>query len=112
MRWQLIIEEYLPELIYLKGEHNIVADALSRLELISPKKQQEIRENNHDMHYLVDHFGLEDDDLPVNAYPLQYKIIAKYQRKQVDLVQSSISRRVLNQILLRRWKAARLNLPQ
>jgi hypothetical protein len=67
MRWQLIIEEYSPELIYLKGEHNIIADALSRLELISPKKQQEIRENNHDMHYLADHFGLEDDDLPVDA---------------------------------------------
>jgi hypothetical protein len=33
MRWHLIIEEYSPELIYLKRESNIVADALSRLEL-------------------------------------------------------------------------------
>jgi hypothetical protein len=71
MRWRLIIEEYSPELIYLKGEHNIVADALSRLELISPENQQENQQNNHDMHYLADHFGLEDDDLPVDAYPLQ-----------------------------------------
>jgi len=86
MRWRLIIEEYSPELIYLKGEHNIVADALSRLELISPENQQENQQNNHDMHYLADHFGLEDDDLPVDAYPLQYHIIAKYQRKQTDLV--------------------------
>jgi hypothetical protein len=74
MRWRLIIEEYSPELIYLKGEHNIVADALSRLELISPENQQENQQNNHDMHYLADHFGLEDDDLPVDAYPLQYNI--------------------------------------
>jgi hypothetical protein len=29
MRWRLILEEYAPELIYLKGKHNIVADALS-----------------------------------------------------------------------------------
>jgi hypothetical protein len=29
MRWQLILEEYAPEFIYLKGKHNIVADALS-----------------------------------------------------------------------------------
>jgi hypothetical protein len=85
MRWRLIIEEYSPELIYLKGEHNIVADALSRLELISPENQQN-QQNNHDMHYLADHFGLKDNDLPVDAYPLQYKIIAKYQCKQTDLV--------------------------
>jgi len=40
MRWHLILEEYLPVLIYLKGEHNIVADALSRLELLTPENQQ------------------------------------------------------------------------
>jgi hypothetical protein len=86
MRWHLIIEEYSAELIYLKGKNNIVADALSRLEHISPKKQQQIQQHSHDVHYLADHFGLEDDDLPVDAYPLQYKIIAQYQQKQPDLV--------------------------
>jgi hypothetical protein len=33
MRWRLIIEEFGPELKYIKGERNIVADALSRLEI-------------------------------------------------------------------------------
>ena len=33
LRWRMILEEYGPELIYLKGEHNIVADTLSRLDL-------------------------------------------------------------------------------
>jgi hypothetical protein len=32
MRWRLVLE-YGPELRYIKGEHNIVADALSRLDL-------------------------------------------------------------------------------
>ena len=32
MRWRLFIEEYSPELRYIKGSHNVVADALSRLE--------------------------------------------------------------------------------
>jgi len=32
MRWRLVLEEYGPELRYIKGEHNIVADALSRLD--------------------------------------------------------------------------------
>ena len=30
--WCLILEEYGPEIIYIKGEDNIVADAMSRLE--------------------------------------------------------------------------------
>jgi hypothetical protein len=37
MWWQLIIEEFGPELVYIKGEHNIVADALSHLEITENK---------------------------------------------------------------------------
>lgn len=33
MRWRLYIEEYSPDLHYVKGENNIVADALSRLDI-------------------------------------------------------------------------------
>ena len=33
MRWRLILEEYGPELIYIQGKKNVVADALSRLDL-------------------------------------------------------------------------------
>jgi hypothetical protein len=31
MQWQLFIEEYSPDLRYMKGAENVVADALSRL---------------------------------------------------------------------------------
>jgi len=31
-RWRQLIEEYGPEIIYIKGIHNSVADAISRLE--------------------------------------------------------------------------------
>ena len=34
MRWRLILEEYGPTLEYIKGEKNIVADALSRLGMV------------------------------------------------------------------------------
>ena len=33
MRWRLTIEEFGPELIYIPGDKNIVADALSRLHI-------------------------------------------------------------------------------
>jgi hypothetical protein len=77
MHWRLILEEYAPEFLYLKGEHNIVADALSRLELVTTTEHSSGEQ--HDIHYLADHFGLEDDDLPADAYPLHYKTIALYQ---------------------------------
>ena len=44
MRWRLILEEFGPELRYVKGEDNVVADALSRLEMtpnkISPQPEK------------------------------------------------------------------------
>ena len=35
-RWRLILEEYGPEIVYIKGIHNTIADAISRLEYVSP----------------------------------------------------------------------------
>jgi hypothetical protein len=82
MRWRLIIEEFSPELIHLKGQMNLVADALSRLELATSAT---INDDMHDIYYLADNFGLEDDDLLEDAYPLQYKLIARHQNLQKDL---------------------------
>ena len=39
MRWRLYIEEYSPDLQYIKGENNVVADALSRLEMTTSKSE-------------------------------------------------------------------------
>jgi hypothetical protein len=45
MRWRLILEEYGPELRYIKGENNIVADALSRLDMVpEPRETAEVLE--------------------------------------------------------------------
>jgi hypothetical protein len=37
MRWRLLIEEFGPEFRHIKGIHNVIADALSRLELDDSK---------------------------------------------------------------------------
>ena len=63
MRWRLIIEEFGPDLIYLLGVNNVVADCLGRLKY---------DKNNASS----DHFAINKKD--VNAYPLRNKIIMKY----------------------------------
>ena len=73
MRWRLIIEEFGPKLTYIKGTHNVVADALSRLRLSEADFAPEI-------------FALDDNagDFPT-GFPLTYKEIAHRQREDKKL---------------------------
>src|SRR5688572_2845014 len=41
MRWRLYIKEYSPDLQYIKGENNVMDDALSRLDCDEEVSQQE-----------------------------------------------------------------------
>ena len=66
MRWRLILEELNPKLLYIKGENNIVADALSRLDMNPSSLTTDT---------LGEHFGLEEDDLPKDAFPLSYRTL-------------------------------------
>ena len=59
MRWRLLIEEFGPELHYLPGKKNVVADCLSRLEY-----------DKDDV--TADHFALDNKD--INKYPCSYKL--------------------------------------
>ena len=71
MRWRLLIEEYGPELVYIKGEHNVVADALSRLD----SKESKIPNSPAAM---ADLFA-KKEKVPEDAYPLHFKLIQRYQ---------------------------------
>ena len=64
MRWRLVIEEFGPELKYIKGENNIVADALSRLDMMSD--DQFVDKYNGCLEELL--AADEDEDFPQN-YP-------------------------------------------
>ena len=68
MYWRLIIEEFSPELIYIKGEHNVVADALSHLDLSSEPIKQ-------DINVIAEDFGLDKHDFKNFTYPLKYSVI-------------------------------------
>ena len=47
-RWRILLEEYAPEIIYIKGIHNTVADAISRLDY--DPKVNSTNEYNHTTH--------------------------------------------------------------
>jgi hypothetical protein len=34
--WRFKLKEYGPEIVYIKGIHNTIADAISQLEYVSP----------------------------------------------------------------------------
>ena len=78
LRWRLIIEEYNPTLVYLKGESNVVADALSRL---STDDQTTIERNAQ---ALSDAYALTE--LPKDAFPLRYATIRDYQQHDPALL--------------------------
>ncbi len=71
MRWRLLLEEFGPTFIYIKGEHNIVADALSRLDLTEEDINTEF----------FNEVGNFEEELPKNSFPLTYSRIARRQRK-------------------------------
>ena len=72
MTWWLLIEEFGPTIEYIKGPKNIIADASSRLDLVSlPSNVQD----------LANCYGLDKDDLPSNAFLITYQLINHEQKK-------------------------------
>mgnify|MGYP000620621369 CR=1 FL=1 len=78
MRWRLILEEYGPTFQYVKGEKNIVADTLSRLNFNSETEENQI---------LEELYNLGQDDIKYNSNPLTYINIAKNQQQDKELIQ-------------------------
>ena len=76
MRWRLLIEEFSPEFFYIKGKHNIVADALSRLTIIPSESTEE----SFTLDTLAKCFGEDAADLSASVFPLTYKFIAHEQQ--------------------------------
>ena len=80
LRWRLLLEEYGPVIEYVKGIHNDAADALSRLPLIdSAESESKITKEMLSESYSV-------DKLDADTFPLTYRMIDKYQRKDKNLI--------------------------
>ena len=89
MHWRLILEEYSPELIYVPGDTNVVADVLSRLPLTTDQEQEELPPilQNAFMAGASELNSLQEVD--ENHFPLTYKTIAKEQQKDSHLLQAA-----------------------
>ena len=81
MRWRIRIEEFVPELKYIKDENNVVDDALYRLEM----------SNNQEILNIFELYGYDDADLPDRAYPIRYHDIVKSQKTDAKLNQKLVS---------------------
>jgi transposase InsO family protein len=81
MRWRLLIEEFNPTFQYIKGDHNIVADALSRLPLINDTTQEE---SQYTLDKLAECFATALDPTLIK-FPLKFQVIHKYQQADKTL---------------------------
>ena len=90
LRWRLVLEEFSPELVYIKGENNVIADALSRLDKVDSKKEKKPK-----LEKLAELYALDDDDLPADAFPITYSNILKNQQKDKELLKRFKSSRDL-----------------
>ena len=76
MRWRLILEEYNPTLMYIKGENNVVTDALSRLPMLETSSSP----------MSMEQLSFTDEDLPPETFPLSFKTIMKHQQEDKSLM--------------------------
>ena len=75
MRWRLILKEFGSELKYIKGENNVVADAISRLDV----------SDYQDILNISELYGYDDADMPDSVYQIHYHNIAKAQETYAKL---------------------------
>jgi hypothetical protein len=75
IRWRLLIEEYGPTFMHIKGEKNVIADALSRLDTNFNEKLPTEPTNDSMAYIFMTKTGVKETDFPLS--PL---LIAKYQR--------------------------------
>ena len=83
IRWRMLLEEYGPEFKHVQGTTNVVADALSRLEMM-PKQHDTLLEQPEQIQLSY----LNEEDILEETFPMSPKEISSHQRKNKDLIKS------------------------
>jgi hypothetical protein len=78
MRWRLLLKEYKIEWQHIKDEHNVAADALSRLPIDDLMDDTEMEETNSpmDIAYAV----MRKKEVQETSFPMNPSLIAKHCR--------------------------------
>ena len=80
VQWYILLEEYRPTFVYVKGEKNVVADALSRLDMEACSKDLLNQEEpNKKLSYVT------TEDMEFEQFPMSPKTISKQQKKDPGL---------------------------
>jgi hypothetical protein len=87
IRWRLLIEEFGPTFLHIKGEKNVIADALSRLDADFDKTLL-TKPTNESMTYI---FLRVKDIKKETDFPLSPIFISKYQRLDKSLKRKAMS---------------------
>ena len=82
MRWHLIVEEFGPEFRYIEGPKNVVANALSRLDMQDCPLPQTPLE-------LAEFYGL--DEVNTSAFPIRYSALERAQSRDKSLLKAANS---------------------
>src|SRR3982750_2987763 len=82
MRWRLYIKEYSPDLQYIKGENNVVADALSRLEMDEEPNPHEALITEE---MCLDWYCYAKEEQAYDTHPLSYEHLEKAQHAHKSL---------------------------
>lgn len=83
LRWRILLEEYGPKIIYIKGVENIVADVLSRYPTLNNPELETSELNRSDMSEI---FAI-GNDIPADAFPLSFKILSTVQQRDMSTAQ-------------------------
>ena len=121
MRWRILLEEFCPKIVYIKGDDNTVADALSRHEIKGNPEEtgtpshsethqhaqmclatRLFTEHEHSEQAYVEDDDPEDDE----PFPLELELVAREQEKDKDMLRraskdkNDYKKKVINDVLL------------
>ena len=70
LRWRLFLEEYAPDLRYIKGSKNVVADALSKME-----RSADVYDESLEMFYSITCFAANKtkEEISYDQHPVSYE---------------------------------------
>ena len=84
MRWRLYIEEYSPDLQYIPGDKNVVADALSRLD----KDESPLNDSLEAFYSIMESLTLSAEGPDLSHNPVVYDKIEKAQHQDSQIKQN------------------------